>query len=314
MTDNYKEFVKSYDCIENALDQRNVRRWNGRDFRKPENLSEHTHLVVVCAIEIYDELCTIAPKLMRSTSFDKVVRCALIHDSLEVLRGDILSITKDDIDGLREQIDREETIFYETVLGYKIDAVTNDVVKMADLMACYKYVEQELKWPTNNYVHTAYKQSKERFEQFRKHFYKKNGIAYNENNSHINNRFVKGYFDDAGVDIVLDKDVVLLPLSTQAVDLNVNVKPDEGTMSYLCARTSAANKGLIVAQCPIDPNFAGTVTAIVHNISNDVVIYKKGDSFCQVVTVDFGSSNLNTPPVVKRAGKRSYGKLGSTDT
>ena len=63
--------------------------------------------------------------------------------------------------------------------------------------------------------------------------------------------------------------------------------------------------------CPIDPNYNGEVEAIVHNVSNSIIEYKKGEAFCQVVTVPFNRSNIDNV-VVKKQGKRTSGKLGST--
>ena len=80
-------------------------------------------------------------------------------------------------------------------------------------------------------------------------------------------------------------------------------------MGLLCARTSAAIKGLTVAMCPIDPNYTGEVIAIVSNVSNEIITYDKGESFCQLIEVPF--VNHEEFPVRKQ-GKRSDGKLGST--
>ena len=312
MTDNYNEFIENYDGIENALDQRNIRRWNGRDFRRPENLSEHTHLVVACAIELYDKLCVYAPKVARNTSFEKVVRMAMVHDSMEVLRGDILSITKDSVKGLREKIDEEEHSFMCEVLGQNnCDELTSEIVKLADLMACYKYVERELSWPTNKYVRDVYLVTKNKFDDAEDAFYKRCGVGKIRFDGNLET-MTKGYDADAGIDIILKDDVVILPLSTMKIDLGVKITPDEGTMSYLCARTSAANRGLIVAMCPIDPNYVGDVSAMVHNVSNDVLVFRKGESFCQVVTVPILKTKTPHTVTVKKSGKRTDGKLGST--
>ena len=43
----------------------------------------------------------------------------------------------------------------------------------------------------------------------------------------------------------------------------------------------------------------------------DVIEYKKGEAFCQVVTVPFVQTNVGDV-VIKKEGKRTDGKLGST--
>lgn len=124
------------------------------------------------------------------------------------------------------------------------------------------------------------------------------------------NRFCKGYAEDAGVDVILDEDVTLQPMTTTIVDLNVNICPAEGTFAMLCARTSAAKRGIIVANCPIDANYVGTVHAIVYNFSNDVIVYKKGESFCQSVMIDCIVPRYIP---VKKQGKRSNSVFGGSD-
>lgn len=311
--ESYSDFVLNFDAVENALDMRCLRRWNGRDFRKPENLSEHTHLVTVCAIELYDNLYKLNAECLKDTSVEKIVRMSLIHDSLEILRGDVLSITKDSIDGLRDTIDKEEDVFMRHVLrACNCDNLTKSIVKLADLKACYKYVERELMWPTNYYVSKVYKSTKDKFDAAWSDFKLKHGIFEKTEEANCENPFSKGYSSDAGVDILLKRDVTFMPLSTNKVDLEVSVTPTEKTMSFLCARTSAANKGLVVATCPIDPNYSGSICAIVHNVSNDIITYKKGESFCQVVTTPIDDSNLPMEAVIRKEGKRADGKLGST--
>ena len=125
-------------------------------------------------------------------------------------------------------------------------------------------------------------------------------------------RFARGYERDAGVDIIIDRDMIFPALSTVSYELNVNITPNDGYCAVLCARTSAANKGLVVAMCPIDPDFVGNCTAIVHNVSNKDITYKKGESFCQFIMFPFKYMESNGKIKIKRKGKRSDGKLGST--
>lgn len=121
----------------------------------------------------------------------------------------------------------------------------------------------------------------------------------------------KGYVDDAGIDIILDKDVVFEPLKTTAIELNVTVDIPTNYMGMLIARTSAAIQGLNVAMCPIDAHYNGKITAIVHNISDKKVVYKKGQSFCQLVIV-YIVTTFGPPINIRKTGTRTNGKFGST--
>ena len=317
MHNDLSNFIKDFNIVDNALDMRTLFRWNGRDLRSKENLAEHTHLVVACAIELYDEykyeLFTMRDGtqyyLHHLVEFESLIKKCMYHDALELLRGDILSVTKDAIPGLRQYVDDEEEIFMQAI-GCLTNTVENEIVKLADLKACYKFIERELNYPSNDFARYAYISTKEKFDNEYSEFVRKYALKADVIDKAESVRFKKGYEADAGVDVILDRDVVILPMSTMAVDLNVSVTPSEGEMAVLCARTSAAAKGLCVAMCPIDANYTGNVTAIVHNVSNQILTYKKGEAFCQVVGLPITCCIKDVQ--VKKSGKRSDGKLGST--
>ena len=309
MHKDVKDFIDKFDIADNALQMRCLVRWNGRDLRERENLSEHTHLVCACAIKLYDYFVKQNYELREVIDFEYMIRLAMLHDSLELLRGDILSITKDKVEGLREQIDQEETLFENAMIGWQ-ETTTREVVYLADLMACYKFIEYELRFPSGDFATQVYKQTKNNFDVAYEKFCKEHNIGLTETSTN-NNIFVKGYKEDAGIDVCLQEDVTFMPMSSQSFGLKINVTPKEGEMAILCSRTSAASKGLIVAMCPIDPNYTGEVVAIVHNVSNSIINYKKGEAFCQVVTIPFNEQNINGV-VIKKEGKRTDGKLGST--
>ena len=303
------DFIRNFDIVNNALEMRTLLRWNGRDLRNKENLAEHTHLVTACAIKLYDTIKR-EKGIFQDDEFEDIIKLAMLHDSLELLRGDILSITKDTIPGLRDAVDQEEELFLGRYVDLQSDVV-KDVVKLADLMACYKFVENELRFPSNDYMIDVYKTTKKKFDDALEAFLFKHKMQDVKIEKNVTSRFIKGYQDDAGIDIILLEDVTFMPMTTTSFGLKVNITPSEGQMSLLCARTSAANQGLVVAMCPIDPNYTGEVTAIVHNVSNHIIKYKKGESFCQFVTVKTDRVN-NMVGGVKNEGKRSDGKRGST--
>lgn len=302
-------FCNNFDIVQNALQMRTLRRWNGRDLRDEENLAEHTHLVVVCVFDLMDKLSKLGIDMRNYIDIEHVVKQALVHDSLEILRGDILSKTKDALKGLREMTDNEEKQFMETVVKVKLNWHEEQLLLLADLMACYKFIEWELRYPSNEFAKIAYAQTKGKFDEYYERFLSNLGIpATIEERS--KERFVKGYIDDAGVDIILDRDVTFMPMSTTTIDLNVNITPEISSAAFLCARTSAAQRGIQVAACPIDPFYTGNVSAIVTNISNDIISYKKGEAFCQYVQFEI---IVNDNVLTKKAGRRTDSKFGGTD-
>ena len=302
-------FCNNFDIVQNALQMRTLRRWNGRDLRDEENLAEHTHLVVVCVFDLIDKLSKLGIDMHNYIDIEHVVKQALVHDSLEILRGDILSKTKDALKGLREMTDNEEKQFMQTVVKVKLNWHEEQLLLLADLMACYKFIEWELRYPSNEFAKIAYEQTKGKFDEYYERFLSNLGIPTTAEEQ-PRERFVKGYIDDAGVDIILDRDVTFMPMSTTTIDLNVNITPEISSAAFLCARTSAAQRGIQVAACPIDPFYTGNVSAIVTNISNDIISYKKGEAFCQYVQFEI---IVNDNVLTKKAGRRTDSKFGGTD-
>ena len=302
-------FCDNFDIVQNALQMRTLRRWNGRDLRDEENLAEHTHLVVVCIFELINKLRKLNIDIDAHIDIEHLVKQALLHDSLELLRGDILSKTKDAIPGLREATDKEEHTFIQKITNIKLNWYEENILVLADLMACYKFIEWELRYPSNEFAKIAYEQTKGKFDEYYERFLSNLGIPATVE-ERPKERFVKGYLDDAGVDIILDRDVTFMPMSTTTIDLNVNITPDISSAAFLCARTSAAQKGIQVAACPIDPFYTGNVSAIVTNISNDIITYKKGEAFCQYVQFEI---IVNDNVVTKKPGRRTDSKFGGTD-
>lgn len=125
----------------------------------------------------------------------------------------------------------------------------------------------------------------------------------------MSTRLIKGYANDAGVDVELDHSVEFKPHSTTVVPLGINYVCQKNECGIICARTSAAKKGLIIANCPVDPDYKGDWHAIVHNVSDEHIIYPAGTAFCQIVFYRFNSA----PAEIKKQGKRTVSAFGKTD-
>lgn len=120
----------------------------------------------------------------------------------------------------------------------------------------------------------------------------------------------KGYMEDAGADIILSEPVIFKSHKMTVVDLGAICTPAPECMGYLVARTSAAKKGLMVQSCPIDSYYEGPVHAIVYNASDEDIVYKEDEAFCQLVIVPIKTIR-NVP--CKREGRRSDSCFGGTD-
>ena len=122
--------------------------------------------------------------------------------------------------------------------------------------------------------------------------------------------FKKGYTDDVGVDICLDQEIIFRPFETKVIDIGP-IETEPGISLMMCARSSAAKEGIIVNQCPIDPNYKGPVHIIAHNCSNYVQIFKKGKAFAQLYAFKFEIPRVNF--TIKKSGVRTQSSFGGTD-
>lgn len=123
-------------------------------------------------------------------------------------------------------------------------------------------------------------------------------------------RLRKAYKNDAGTDILLDKPVSLLPKQFVWVDLHMSVLIKPGYFGLVQPRSSAAKRGLLIANCPIDADYTGSIHAMVFNASNETINYAEGESFCQIVVVKCKPNIFKVKPL--KQGKRQDHKEGSS--
>lgn len=121
----------------------------------------------------------------------------------------------------------------------------------------------------------------------------------------------KGYKRDAGNDIILDHDVVFGPQTFKIINLGKLPAPLPPTVCGIIApRSSAAQKGILIANCPIDADYNGDVHAMVYNASRETIYYKAGEAFCQLVIYKIV---YDESVKERKSGLRSDGAFGSTN-
>lgn len=123
--------------------------------------------------------------------------------------------------------------------------------------------------------------------------------------------FKKGYVDDIGIDICLPYNVVFEPFETKIIDIGVSLPTYNRQAIMMCARTSAAKKGIIVNQCPIDPNYTGNAHIIATNCSFKRVEFEPNQAFAQIYAFDI--QKIDVPFEIKQEGKRENFAFGSSD-
>lgn len=305
---SFEHFEKNFSLSDSALDMRSLIRWNGRDIPEKENLSEHTHHVMCLTFELIDEYKELGINYS-SDSIVRMIKCAMLHDVSELYFGDILASTKNTYPAIRDLVDSQERRF----MMRQIPGLTGEeqaLVNIADKKSCSQFLMKLLSSRyCNEYIKSLYNNSKKWVREARDAYEMLVGVktTYDIPQEPIS-RLQKGYDADAGTDIILDHDVEFLPHSTTEVSLNWNYNPVEGQMGILLLRSSAGKKGLAINTSPIDPGFEGNTTAIIHNHSDEIIRYKRGESFCQLVVLPF----VNVDAPVRKEGTRGSGKYGSS--
>lgn len=306
--DSFNEFQDDFNLSENALDMRSLIRWNGRDIPEKENLSEHTHHVVCLVYDIVDEY-TAKGVDFDSKSLLRTIKCALLHDASEIYFGDILASTKNTYPQIKNLIDAQEDIFMKDMVP-GLTEQEEALVNLADKSSAQRFLKRLMSSHfCNDFIKSLYIKSKTWVQQARERFEASIGfIPKDAPQELIIQRLTKGYTRDAGVDIILDHDVEFLPHSSTEVHLNWNFTPEPNTTGLILLRTSAGRLGLGINTSPIDPDFKGNVTCIIQNHSDNIIVYKKGEAFCQLVVIPFVT--IDAPH--RKDGERDDGKYGST--
>ena len=96
----------------------------------------------------------------------------------------------------------------------------------------------------------------------------------------------RGHRFDAGVDIMMDDDVIVKPHESKSINLHVaNVNIASGMAGFLFIRSKYAHLPLILQNPPIDAHYTGDLHAFVHNVGDDSVVLLAGTAYFQLVIV-----------------------------
>lgn len=122
-------------------------------------------------------------------------------------------------------------------------------------------------------------------------------------------QYTKGYKNDAGLDIVLEKDLTIIP-GFQTINLAARYTPAVGEAAIIVPRGSTAAKGIFPITVLIDAGYTGKITAWVFNASGVFHHFKAGDRVFGVVNLKLGEDRAEH--TVVNQGERGNKKLGST--
>lgn len=115
------------------------------------------------------------------------------------------------------------------------------------------------------------------------------------------NKFVKGYAEDAAVDIILD-DVLEIDPGYQTIVLPCNFTPGPNEVAFLIARSSTAKKGIFPIPVAIDTGYEGIIHAFVVNTTDRRQVFMPGERAFSIVNLALGKDRVKYD--VAKQGKR----------
>ena len=114
-------------------------------------------------------------------------------------------------------------------------------------------------------------------------------------------KFVKGYAEDAAVDIILD-DVLEIAPGYQTVVLPCKFTPGPNEVAFLLARSSTAKKGIFPIPVAIDTGYEGIIHAFVVNTTDRKQVFMPGERAFSIVNLALGKDRVKYD--VAKPGKR----------
>lgn len=116
------------------------------------------------------------------------------------------------------------------------------------------------------------------------------------------------HYNDAGVDVYIQKDVRLSPHAVTKIPLGFGIEVPDGYAGYVFPRSSLAAQGLVCELPPIDSGYRGEINAIVSNVTDDVAELQAGERVGQLVIMPVIIADY----VTNTGEERKTGAFGST--
>jgi dUTP pyrophosphatase len=100
----------------------------------------------------------------------------------------------------------------------------------------------------------------------------------------------KKHISDAGFDLFTPEDFRLPPKSQLRVKLGIAIEIFSNSVALVQGRSGLANKGITTIGNVIDSGYRGEISAIMVNMTQEAINFKKGDRIAQLVILQLGDN------------------------
>lgn len=93
----------------------------------------------------------------------------------------------------------------------------------------------------------------------------------------------RAHYNDSGADCFAAKDVILKPHTVTKVPTGVGVKLPDGYDICVHCKSGLSSRGVFAANAPVDSGYLGEIHAILANVTDEPIEFKKGEKIGQFV-------------------------------
>jgi len=121
----------------------------------------------------------------------------------------------------------------------------------------------------------------------------------------------RAHTDDAGSDLYVNGKQIITAHTTMAVGTGISMEIPNGFVGLIWDKSSVGAKGLKTLGGVIDSGYRGEVKVVVHNLTNDDIVFEHGQKLAQILIQKVELLDIEEVEELSET-KRGEGGFGST--